>query len=489
MYLGIDLGTSGVKSILVDEDQTVIAQASAPLTVQRPSPLWSEQDPDSWWQATEATIAAIRADHADALASVEGIGLSGQMHGATLLDDANKPLRPAILWNDGRSGAECAELEQAVPDLAEIAGNRAMPGFTAPKLQWVRSHEPDVFARTRLVLLPKDFLRLRMSGEAFSDQSDAAGTLWLNVAKRTWSPALLAATGLDERAMPALAEGSELAGQLRTAVAANWGVPAGAPIAGGAGDNAAGAAGIGAVDPGRTFVSLGTSGVVFAVSDGFRPDPQRGLHAFCHCFPDRWHQMAVILSAASCLDWAAGAFGFEDVASLVDASSAAGNDPPLFLPYLSGERTPHNEPMAKGVLFGLTHSCGQADLAYAVLEGVAFALADGLDVMASAGTEIGALSVIGGGARSTQWGRIIASALGKPLHYHAGGDVGPAFGAARLGRLAATGEAPTDICTPPPVHETVDPDPGVRDAMAPRYDQFRALYTDLRQRFAAQPTA
>ncbi|MEO1224965.1 MAG: xylulokinase [Pseudomonadota bacterium] len=487
MYLGIDLGTSAVKAILVDDAQAIIGQASAPLTVERRQPLWSEQDPESWWQATTNAISALRADHAGPLADVRAIGLSGQMHGATLLDVGDSPLRPAILWNDGRSFAECAALERAVPNLTTITGNRAMPGFTAPKLLWVKTHEPDVFARVDRVLLPKDYLRLRLTGEAISDMSDAAGTLWLDVGHRRWSPALLDATGLDEQAMPSLAEGSDAAGHLRRDIATQLGLPAGIPVAGGAGDNAAGAAGIGIVDPGRAFVSLGTSGVVFAVSDGFKTDPDNGLHALCHCLPNRWHKMAVILSAASCLDWASRAFGFDDVGLLIEAAETV--DPsgslPLFLPYLSGERTPHNDPNAQGVLFGLTHSTDRAQMAYAVLEGVAFALSDGLNVLIDAGTEIDALSVIGGGARSTAWGRMIASAFDRPLHYHEGGDVGPAFGAARLARLAAGGEAVSDVCTAPPIREIVEPDTALTRSMAPRRATFGALYRDLRDRFAA----
>ena len=491
MYLGIDLGTSSVKTILVDDDQSIVGQASHPLTVSRPHPLWSEQDPDTWWQAADATMATLKVDHGKALAAVRGIGLSGQMHGATLLDETDRPLRPAILWNDGRSGAECAALESLVPELATITGNRAMPGFTAPKLLWVRRHETEIFSRTRRVLLPKDYLRLRMCGEAYGDMSDASGTLWLDVAGRSWSPTMLAATDLDERAMPTLVEGSNVGGLLQSNIAHAWGLKPGIPIAGSAGDNAAGAVGMGVTDPGRAFLSLGTSGVVFAVSDGFKPNPDHGLHAFCHCLPGRWHQMAVILSAASCLTWAATAFGFDDVASLTAAAETV--DPasslPIFLPYLSGERTPHNDPTAQGVIFGLTHAASQADLAYSVLEGVAFALADGVEVLTAAGTSIDELSVIGGGARSTGWGRMIASAFDKPLHYHAGSDVGPAFGAARLARLAATGEAVSTVCTAPPVKETVEPDAGLHQSMRARRETFSALYQDLRDRFKTAATS
>jgi xylulokinase len=365
------------------------------------------------------------------------------MHGATLLDGADRPIRPAILWNDGRAAAECAELERREPRSRAITGNLAMPGFTAPKLLWVAAHEPDAFARTRRVLLPKDYLRLRMTGAAASEMSDAAGTLWLDVGARRWSEAMLAATGLKPSAMPELFEGSQATGTLRPEVAAAWGVPADAVVAGGAGDNAAGAAGVGVIRPGDAFLSLGTSGVLFVADAGFAPNPAEAVHAFCHCLPGTWHRMSVILSAASALSWLARLLGGTEPELLAEAEAA---DPDigelLFLPYLSGERTPHNDPTATGVFLGLTHATGRPQLVRALLEGVAFAFADGQAALTAAGTAIGEVSVIGGGARSQFWGRILAAALNRPLHYPAGGELGPAFGAARLGRLAATGEAP-----------------------------------------------
>ncbi|HYE01294.1 MAG TPA: xylulokinase [Alphaproteobacteria bacterium] len=480
MFLGIDLGTSGVKVVLVDGDQRVVGQAGAPLAVQRPRPLWSEQDPEDWWRATEAAMAALRAEHAAALAGVRGIGLSGQMHGATLLDNADRVLRPCILWNDGRSGAECRELEARVPELRAIAGNIAMPGFTAPKLLWVARHEPSVFARTAKVLLPKDWLRLRMCGIHASEMSDSAGTLWLDVARRRWSEPLIAATGLGPDAMPELFEGSAATGTLRPEVAAAWGVPAAAVVAGGGGDNAAGAVGAGVVRPGAAFLSLGTSGVVFVADDGFRPNPAQAVHAFCHALPATWHRMAVMLSAASCLSWLSQATGGAGEAALLAEAEAAAPDPRLlFLPYLSGERTPHNDPEATGALIGLTHATDRGALARAVLEGVALAFADGLAALEADGGRIERLSVIGGGARSLFWGGILADTLRRPLDYHAGGEIGPAFGAARLGRLAATGEDPAAICTAPPVAHTVEPQGG-DDAAAERLDRFRAAYRALR---------
>ena len=487
-FLGIDLGTSGVKTLLVGDDQEVIAEATAPLEVSRPRPLWSEQNPEDWWAATEASVAAIRSSHPAEVAAVRAIGLSGQMHGATILDASDRVLRPAILWNDGRSAAACAELERRQPRSREITGNLAMPGFTAPKLLWVAEHEPEIAARVARVLLPKDYLRLRMTGEHASEMSDAAGTLWLDVSARAWSPEMLAATGLEESAMPSLHEGSDATGTLRLEVAQGWGLGPDVVVAGGAGDNAAGAVGVGVVDPGQAFLSLGTSGVYFVAGDRYAPNPERAVHAFCHCLPGRWHQMSVILSAASCLAWVTAATGAADEGALLSEVEAADRDSRLvFLPYLSGERTPHNDPHAKGVFFGLTHDTSRADLGRAVLEGVAFALADGQDVLLAAGTAIDEVTVIGGGARSLFWGRILAGALDRPLRYAAGAEVGPAFGAARLGRLAVTGEDPTTVCTAPGADTVVAPEPDLVQRYAERRATYGRLYETLRETFERNP--
>src|SRR5262245_49646086 len=299
-FLGIDGGTSAVKAVVLDEAGEVVSEASAPLTVSRPRPHWSEQDPDDWWRATDHAVRELAAR--GAVRDVASVGLSGQMHGATLLDASQRPLRPAILWNDGRSAAACRALEAAVPDSRSITGNLAMPGFTAPKLVWLREHERESFVRTRSVLLPKDYVRLRLTGECATDLSDASGTLWLDVAKRRWSEAMLAACDLPLAAMPALYEGPEETGRLRAEVAAAWGM-ARVPVAAGAGDQAAGAAGEGVIAAGQASLSLGTSGVLFSADDRFRPNPGRAMHAFCHCVPGAWHEMSVLLSAASCLSW------------------------------------------------------------------------------------------------------------------------------------------------------------------------------------------
>lgn len=369
MYLGLDLGTSGVKAILLSEEGQVVASHSEALTLSRPHPLWSEQNPADWWAATDKAVTALAKKHA--LKGVKALGLTGQMHGATVLDAHQQVLRPAILWNDGRSSSQCETLEKNVPDSRQITGNLMMPGFTAPKLLWLRENEPELFAKIDKVLLPKDYLRWLMTGVFASDMSDAAGTMWLDVAKRDWSETLLAATGLTRDHMPALFEGNQITGHLLPELASRWKMDS-VPVIAGGGDNAAGAVGVGLYKTGQAMLSLGTSGVYFAVSDGFLSNPQQAVHSFCHALPDTWHLMSVMLSAASCLDWAAKLTGTASVGELI---SLAEKTPPAaspvwFLPYLSGERTPHNNPNAKGTLFGLTHEHGQSDIARAVLEGV-----------------------------------------------------------------------------------------------------------------------
>ncbi|MEE8611386.1 MAG: xylulokinase [Sphingomonas aquatilis] len=478
MFLGIDIGTSGVKAVVLDASGTLVAQGTAPLTVQRPQPLWSQQDPVAWWQATCAAVLAI--DPA-VRRSVRGIGLAGQMHGATLLGADDRPLRPAILWNDGRSFAECAGLDAATPAFRERGGNLVMPGFTAPKLAWVRRHEPETFAAIKTVLLPKDYVRLLMTGEKASDMSDAAGTLWLDVAARRWSETLLAATGLTTEQMPRLVEGTDTAGTLLPAVAELWGM-APVPVAGGGGDNAAGAAGVGAVRDGDALLSLGTSGVIFVATQDFRPNVSGAVHAFCHCVPAMWHQMAVHLSAAACIDWVARLTGARGAADLFARAEQTGpaSGPELFLPYLSGERTPHNDAQVRGAFLRLDHDTGPERLAQAVLEGVAFALADGVRVLRDAGTTIEQLSVIGGGARSLYWGETLAAALDARLVYLDGGEVGPALGAARLAQLAVDGGTPADICVAPRTAHVIEPDAVLRDRLAPKYAAFRNAYSRIR---------
>jgi xylulokinase len=481
MYLGIDVGTSCVKAILMDSAGAVVDEATAPLSISRPHALWSEQSPADWWAATNSAVSDL---NPKLRSGVKGIGLAGQMHGATLLGRDMRALRPAILWNDGRSEAQCAALEAELPELGGITGNRAMPGFTAPKLQWVREHEPDVFAATKMVLLPKDYVRLRMTGDCASDMSDSAGTLWLDVAKRDWSDTVLAATGLSRAQMPSLHEGSDVTGELRAELAEAWGMPR-VPVVAGGGDNAAGAVGVGVVRPGDAFLSLGTSGVLFLANEGYRPNPDGGVHTFCHALPNRWHQMSVILSAASCMNWASNLCGLPNAGALFASAEARGKmaDTEIFLPYLSGERTPHNNPHAKGVLFGLTHESDAAVIGQAVMEGVAMAFRDGLDALTDSGAHIDSITVIGGGARSAYWGGILSAALNRPLIYRDGGEVGPAYGAARLAQLGVEKGVVEDICTPPPITHVAEPSLAMVDALMAKQIKFRSLYQSLKSSF------
>ncbi len=482
-YLGIDIGTSGVKALLISEDGKPLGDATAASREpNRPQPGWSEQDPADWWRATCDALDALKASHPAELAAVSGIGLSGHMHGATLLDGEDKVLRPAVLWNDGRSAAECAEMEAALPELRAIAGNIAMPGFTAPKIAWVRKNEPEIFARLKRVLLPKAYVRLLLTGEAIEDMSDAAGTLWLDVGKRDWSDELLGVTGLDRSHMPRLAEGTAPAGELKPDLAARWGMTGPVVVAGGAGDNAAAACGIGAVRPGEGFVSLGTSGVLFVSNAKFSPNTDGAVHAFCHALPATWHQMGVILSATDSLNWLGHVTG-KKPAELSDLAEKDFDGPgeEIFLPYLSGERTPHNDAAARGSFVGLSHLSDPARLAQAVMEGVAFAFRDCQRVLAAAGTETDRLFAVGGGSKSELWLRIIAANLGTEIALPEDGDYGGALGAARLGLCAATGADPLDVMQAPPVKSVIAPEPGLAEAYDPIYRRYRALYRAIEE--------
>jgi xylulokinase len=481
MYLGLDVGTSSLKAVLIDGDQKVIASHTADLDVSRPHPGWSEQDPESWWKATESVLDTLAQAHGAEIAAVKGIGLSGQMHGATLLDASDKPLRSCILWNDVRSAEEAAGLD-ANPIFRARTGNIVFPGFTAPKLAWVARHEPEIFAKVARVLLPKDYVRLKLTGEYASDMSDSAGTSWLDVAKRNWDDDLLAATGLSRKQMPKLYEGSAPTGQLRADLAARWGMATRPVIAGGGGDNAASACGVGVVKPGTAFVSLGTSGVLFVSNARFSPDPATAVHAFCHAVPDTWHQMGVILSAAGALDWLGELFG-TDAAHLTRPleNDTQGPGEVLFLPYLGGERTPHNDAAVRGSFAGLTYGTDRTALTRAVLEGVAFAFADCLSALSEAGASISRALAVGGGSRSRKWLSIIANTLDIAIDVPEEGDFGAGLGAARLGLIAATGADPFAVCAPPALRETIEPDAKLVPAYAAAYATYRKLYPAIKE--------
>ncbi|WP_127521573.1 xylulokinase [Mesorhizobium sp. Z1-4] len=480
MFLGLDLGTSSVKALLIDEDQRIVGSATSDLSVQRPKPGWSEQDPASWISACEAAIGKLEQAHRQALTAVKGIGLSGHMHGATLIGAEGEALRPCILWNDTRSHAQAAALD-ADPRFRALTGNIVFPGFTAPKLAWVKENEPHIFAATKKVLLPKDFLRLWLTGDAISETSDSAGTAWLDVSRRAWAPDLLAATDLDESHMPALVEGTEPGGTLRGALASKWGMRGNVVVAGGAGDNAASACGMGVVRPGEAFVSLGTSGVLFAANEAYRPNAGSAVHTFCHALPNAWHQMGVILSATDSLNWLASITG----KSASELSTEVGRELKAparvtFLPYLSGERTPHNDATVRGVFSGLAHQSGRAELTQAVMEGVAFAFRDSLEALKAAGTGLERATAIGGGSRSRYWLETIATALDIAIDLPGDGDFGAAFGAARLGLIAATAADPLAVCTPPEITETIEPEKALVPAFAEAYSRYRALYPAIK---------
>jgi xylulokinase len=480
MYLGLDLGTSGVKALLIDAEQRIVAQASGALEVSRPKPGWSEQDPADWIRATEEAVGRLKAEQGAALSALKGIGLSGQMHGATLIDAEDRVLRPCMLWNDTRSHAQATRLD-ADPRFRALTGNIVFPGFTAPKVLWVRDEEPEVFARIARVLLPKDYLRLWLTGGYVSEMSDASGTSWLDVGARRWSAELLEATGLSEEHMPSLVEGTAVSGTLRAELASRWGMGNGVVVAGGGGDNAASACGMGTVAKGQAFASLGTSGVLFAAEDSFKPNPASAVHAFCHALPDAWHQMGVILSATDALNWLAGITGLsagELTGALGTELKAPGR--PLFLPYLSGERTPHNDPLSNGAFVGLAHQSGRAALAQAVLEGVAYAFRDSLEALREAGTELSRVTAVGGGSRSRYWLEVLATVLAMPVDLPADGDFGGAFGAARLGLIAAEGADPLEICTAPATAGTIEPNRALEGAFAASYARFRLAYPAIK---------
>jgi xylulokinase len=482
--LGIDCGTSALKAVLVDADEAVLASASRSYRPDHPKPLWSEQDPQIWLAAMLAAIGDLKAAAPAAMKRLRAIGFSGQMHGAVLLDRDDRPLRPAMLHNDARAYVEARELWERHSGLADVVGVKPMAGLTAPKLMWLGRREPQVFARIAHVLLPKDYLRLYLTGEIRTDMSDAAGTWWLDEAERRWSLAALAASGVDPAWVPPLAEASEAVGRLARGVADELGLPRDVVVAAGGGDAAVGAVGLGAVRPGDALISLGTATQLIVASDRYRAAPEKLVHSFAHALPKRWYRMAAMLNGAGALAFAARLVGRE----VAELEAEAANDyrgpgETIFLPYLSGERTPHDDPHARGVVFGLGEGASRVDLTRAVMEGVAFTLADARDCLQAAGDAFAQVGLIGGGAKSALWTRMIAAAIGCEVVRYRGGESGPAFGAARLARLAATGEAPEDLCKPPEIADVAAPDPALFAAFAKVRERFVSLYRALKPEF------
>ncbi len=493
-FLGIDVSTTGAKALLVDEKGRVAASATTALTLQTPKPLWSEQDPHEWWQGTAASIRKALSDAGAKGQDVAAVGLTGQMHGLVLLDGQRNVLRPAILWNDQRTGAECDEIERRVgrSRLIREVGNVALTGFTAPKILWVRNHEPAVYAKARLVLLPKDYVRLRLTGEAAMDKADGSGTILFELKARTWSRLVLEKLDIPAEWLPPTFEGPEVTGKVTAEAAAETGLSAGTPVMAGGGDQSAGAVGTGAVRPGVVSLTLGTSGVVFATTDAPLVEPEGRLHAFCHAVPGRWHFMGVTLAAAGSLQWYHDTLtpkeSFDGV--VAEAGEApAGSEGLLFMPYLSGERTPYPDPLARGSFVGLTVRHRRAHLTRAVLEGVAFSMKDCFSLLQGAG--LGAVKevrIAGGGAKGPLWRRIVASALGLPM-VTVNSTEGAAYGAALLGAVGSGAWPSVESACDATIAVTGRDEP-VADwskAYEALYPRYRELYGALKPTYDKLP--
>jgi xylulokinase len=483
MFLGLDCGTSGLKALLVDDHGAAIAAASRAYLPDRPRPGWSEQDPDVWRTAMAGAIADLRASVPKALGALKAVGFSGQMHGAVLIDRSDRPVRPAILHNDGRAHEEAAELAHAL-------GVKPMPGFTGPKLLWLARNEPRLRGRIDCVLAPKDYLRLGLTGERGTDMSDAAGQWLLDESVRLWSADAIAACGAESAWTPRLWEGSDAVGTLRPAAAEELGLPAGVVVAAGGGDAAVGAVGLGAIAPGGAFISLGTATQLIVATERYLSAPEKLVHSFAHALPGRWYAMAAMLNGAGALAFAARLLDSSPEA--LEHEAAEGYRGPgrlVFLPYLSGERTPLDDAYARGVLFGMSETTSRAEVARSVMEGVALTLAEARDCLAAAGASIDRVSLIGGGAKSALWTKMIAAATGFTVARMAGGETGPAYGAARLARLAVTGEAPEALCRPPEIADVTEPDPRLTEAFAKQRDRFKALYAAVKEEFRRQSSS
>ncbi|GIV09466.1 MAG: xylulokinase [Fimbriimonadales bacterium] len=482
MYLlGLDLGTSGVKALLIDERGAVVASASESYPLHTPQPLWAEQDPNDWWRATCSAIRAVLEQAGIDASAVRGVGLSGQMHGSVFLDEHGESIRPALLWCDQRTAAECAWMTEQIGERAilETTLNPVLTGFQAGKILWLRNHEPDHYARVRHVLLPKDFIRYRLTGESATEVSDASGTALFDVPQRDWAYEILDALELPRAWFPKVYESPEITGRISTQGAAATGLAEGTPVVGGAGDQAAGAVGVGVVQTGRASVALGTSGVVFAHLNAPQVDPQYRTHTFCHAVPGAWHVMGVMLMAGGALQWYRETFAPNtDYETLVQEAVGvpAGAEGLLFAPYLSGERTPYPDPHARGAFVGLTLAHRRAHCTRAVLEGVAFGLRDSLEILKAMGVPLHELRLTGGGAKSPLWRQILASVFGQVVHTLQA-EEGPAYGVALLAGVG-TGVWQTvpEACAATVQSATAttpDPDPQrAYDALYPRYQRL-----------------
>jgi xylulokinase len=491
IFIGIDTSTTATKALLMDAQGSVLGVASSEYTYETPHPLWSEQDPSLWWHGTVQSIRDVLKKTGVDAAQIKGIGLTGQMHGLVLLDEKGAVLRPAILWNDQRTASQCDTIRFKLgrENLIRITGNDALTGFTAPKILWVQEHEPEIWKRTRHILLPKDYVRYKMTGAFGMDKADGAGTILFDLAKRDWSAEVLSALDIPAGYLPPTSEGTDVTGELTASIAEELGLPAGIPVFGGGGDQAASAVGTGAVRAGVVSISLGTSGVVFATTDSPVVEPEGRLHAFCHSVPGKWHLMGVMLSAAGSLRWHRDTFAPNtDYDSLLEPASQipAGSDGLFFLPYLTGERTPHPDPLARGAFIGLTVRHSLPHLTRSVLEGVSFGLRDSFELMKSAGLEnITQVRVTGGGARSPLWRQILADVLQAEV-VTVNATEGAAYGGALLAATGAGVFSSVESACDASVKITGStlPDPAQADRYLERYSLYRELYPALKPSFA-----
>ncbi|EEE38939.1 xylulokinase [Rhodobacteraceae bacterium KLH11] len=471
MYLGIDIGTSAVKLVCADTDG-ILAASSVGIETSSPQPGWSEQHPDIWWQAT--CDALNRLARQITLSEVKAIGLSGQMHGAVLLDRDLRPIRPAILWNDSRSVHECDELRVAQPQIGQISGVLPLPGFTAPKISWLKKHEPADYARLAHILLPKDYIGLCLHGELATDTSDAAGTMWLDQASRSWHDGIAEATDVVLDWLPQIFDGHDPVGTVTAEAAKETGLKPGVPVVAGGGDAATGAVSLGATEPGRGFISLGTSGQLFVADHRYKPNPERYVHAFAHTLPDRWYQMAAMLNGARPISWIGGQLGLSAAEVVALAETVNGDRVPVFLPYLTGERSPLGDPHIRACFFGLEDSTTRADICRSVVEAIAFCFADATQSFGDTIDDLPELAAIGGGSQSNLLLGLIATVTGKPVIRSKGSDSGPAYGAARLAACGVGAFELADLAFQPETTDRFEPvDP---NALHDRLELFRRLY-------------
>lgn len=490
LFLGVDVSTTGAKALLVDERGQVLSSATTPLGLSTPYPLWSEQNPEEWWSGVVKSIRGVLAQAGVNGSAVSGIGLTGQMHGLVILDEAGEVLRPAILWNDQRTGEECDEIRRRLgfEHLVQVTGNNALTGFTAPKILWVQRHEPEIYARIRHILLPKDYVRYRLTGEYAMDKADGSGTILFDLRQRHWSDEVVGALGISKEWLPPTFEGPVVTGKITQAAAAQTGLRVGTPVMAGGGDQAAGAVGVGAVEAGIVSLALGTSGVVFASTEGPFVEPQGRLHAFCHALPGRWHFMGVMLSAAGSLQWyrdtLAPGVSFDQLLAPA-AEVPAGCEGLLFLPYLTGERTPHPDPLARAAFVGLTLRHTQAHISRAVLEGVAFGLKDSFELIKTAGkVQVRQVRVSGGGARSLLWRQIFADVFDAEL-VTVNTTEGAAYGAALLAAVGvgAWPDVPTACQAVIQITGSTKPQAEMTPIYQACYEKYRQLYPALKNIF------